>query len=515
MAQPTQPTPVSFTPYFGGFILETLTVGMYGESRNAIREYIQNGFDSILRARETGLLADAAGKIVIEMASNRKSLVIRDNGAGLPLKSAVATLTRVGASSKNHSRNAGFRGIGRLAGIVFCDTLTFITKAKGERQQTKVVFDAKGMRAAMSPAKGSSASAGDLMSAHVRSYRLTHKQPNAHFFEVRLEGLRDAPKECTSPREMREFVSQVAPVRYPDDFPYRAKIDAAAKASGIPIEEISLEIDTGRKIVDIRKPYGAEYEFDSGDVVLTGCSIETSPTGRWWAWIGKKDESGAYKDANVRGLRIRVRNIQIDGSDLFRDIFRDVGKSQSRFQDYFVGEVFIKPAALVPNARRDGFEEDRTWRSVRKELGTVAKTLASEAYALSTAGQLSLDAQKEGLKKIRDEFRKVKKANFGNVDRTVALSRSITARQKKIAKASEAADLATSAALVAIGNELSDLKLEALKHVGEAAAELDREKVELEAKEALMTEILAILDDQLSPECIGEVRDLLADYIDE
>ena len=38
--------PLKIQPYFGGFVLETLTVGMYGESRNAIREYIQNGFDS-------------------------------------------------------------------------------------------------------------------------------------------------------------------------------------------------------------------------------------------------------------------------------------------------------------------------------------------------------------------------------------------------------------------------------------------------------------------------------------
>ena len=115
MARPPQTaTPVGFTPYFGGFILETLTVGMYGQARNAIREYIQNGFDSILRAREIGVLKPDAGQILITMASDKKSLRIRDDGAGLPAKSAVATLTRVGASTKTHTRNAGFRGIGWL-----------------------------------------------------------------------------------------------------------------------------------------------------------------------------------------------------------------------------------------------------------------------------------------------------------------------------------------------------------------------------------------------------------------
>ena len=70
---PPHPTPLSFTPYFGGFILETLTVGMYGEPRNAIREYIQNGFDSIQRARETGILASDGGRIEIKMAAATSS----------------------------------------------------------------------------------------------------------------------------------------------------------------------------------------------------------------------------------------------------------------------------------------------------------------------------------------------------------------------------------------------------------------------------------------------------------
>lgn len=210
-----------------------------------------------------------------------------------------------------------------------------------------------------------------------------------------------------------------------------------------------------------------------------------------------------------------MRNIQIDGAELFRDIFRDVAKSQIRFQDYFLGEIYVKPTALVPNARRDGFEEDASWRSVRKELGAVAKTLGSEAYAVSTAGQLSLDAQRDGLKKMRDDFRKLRKGKFGDVDKTVALTRAISTKQRKVAKASEAADLPTGAALAAIGTEYADMKLEALRHVGAAAAELDREKVETEARDALMAEIMQILEEQLSPKCLVEVRDLLGDYLEE
>ena len=131
---PNSQTPVAFEPFFGGFVLETLTIGMYGEARNAIREYIQNGFDSVQRAIELEILRAGSGLIEIELASDLNSLLIRDNGAGLPAKSAATVLTRVGASGKSHRKNAGFRGIGRLAGIVFSDTVTFTTKVRGERE---------------------------------------------------------------------------------------------------------------------------------------------------------------------------------------------------------------------------------------------------------------------------------------------------------------------------------------------------------------------------------------------
>lgn len=68
-------------PYFGGFVLETLTVGMYGESKNALREYVQNGFDSIQDAIGDRLIEPGAGLIKIMYDADGQGLRIRDNGA--------------------------------------------------------------------------------------------------------------------------------------------------------------------------------------------------------------------------------------------------------------------------------------------------------------------------------------------------------------------------------------------------------------------------------------------------
>ncbi len=473
---PTDQSPVTFEPFFGGFILETLTVGMYGEARNAIREYIQNGFDSVQAAvnGKAKILKTGEGLIEIEMPTDRRSLVIRDNGAGLSAKSAATILTRVGASGKHHRTDAGFRGIGRLAGIVFSNTVTFTTKAKGEREQTTVVFDGKAMRAAMAPGKGSTKSAQDLLKDTVKAYKTPHREQNKHFFEVRLEGFTDAPDECRSPKELYDFVSQVAPVPYPSDFPYPAELRAAASKSQIDVEEVRVTLrDGGGKPRDVTKRYGSEYAFESGTVTLSACDVHVSPTGRWWAWVGKKEESGAYTDEKVSGLRVRVRNIQIDGTEIVRSIFRDHAKSNARFQDYFLGEIFVAPGTLVPNARRDGFEEDALWRKVRAEIATLVKSLGVEAHAVSKKGQRSVDALRINLTGVRKELKLIQRASFGDVDRVIKLSKNITTYQGRVAEGMVGAPLEVAAELQAISSALTDIKQEALSHVGGAAANVE------------------------------------------
>ena len=514
---PNNQTSVAFEPFFGGFVLETLTIGMYGEARNAIREYIQNGFDSIQRAiGELRILRDGSGVIEIELAADRKSLTIWDNGAGLPVKTAATVLTRVGASGKSHHKNAGFRGIGRLAGIVFSDTVTFTTKAKGEGEQTTVIFDAKAMRAAMAPGKGSTKSALDLMRESVVAFRSPSQNANKHFFEVKLEGFTAAPGECLSPKKMYDFVSQVAPVPYPDAFPYQDELRDAAEKSGILIENVQITIKSGvGKPKPVTKQYGASYEFESGTVTLNDCAIRHSPTDRWWAWVGKKAESGAYTDTRVGGLRVRVRNIQIDGTAIVRDIFRDHAKSYVRFQDYFLGEIFIKTGTLVPNARRDGFEEDAAWKRIRNELATVVKELGKEAYRVSKQGQLSVEALKSNLQTAKKEMRGLQRTEFADTDRVVKLSKNVTTFQSRVARGALGADMETAAELQAIGSAFADIKQEALSHVAGAAAAIDREKVQQEARDDLLQEIVSVLEGALSPGCFADAREALMEEFGE
>lgn len=500
-------------PFFGGFILETLTVGMYEESKNAIREYVQNGFDSIQKAiHELEILSPGGGRIEITLSSDHSSLTIRDNGAGIPARVASDLLTRVGASNKDHRRNAGFRGIGRLSGIVFSDTLTFTTKAKGESKQTTVTFNAKAMREGMAPSKGSAKSASRLLRDTVSAYTTSgHRRAN-HFLEVKLDGLADPPKECINTEDMLNFLGQVAPVPYADDFPYVRRIQNAAEDAGIPIEEVEITVREGRKPQQhARKPYRATYEFESGRIPLLDCDIIRSRSKKWWGWVGKKAESGTFDDPRVAGLRFRVRNIQIDDTDVFREIFKSNKPSHERFQGYYVGEIFVRPGILVPNARRDGFEDNRTWHTVVKELKIEADKLAKHAYRTSREGSMSLDALNEDLAKKNTAIKRLRRASFSNTDKAIDFSSSITTAQRRVAKALQAATFDGAVELHAIASELDDLKRETLSHIGTAELQRDREAIQGETRTEMLEDILVLLGDKLSPGCFASAREILID----
>ena len=108
------------SPTLGVHLLETVTRGMYSQPFHSVREYIQNAYDSIRKARRKGLLKPSEGEIKLYIDKDRRRLSIADNGAGLDPDEATVHLLDIGHSDKartteESAHNAGFRGIGRLA----------------------------------------------------------------------------------------------------------------------------------------------------------------------------------------------------------------------------------------------------------------------------------------------------------------------------------------------------------------------------------------------------------------
>ena len=120
----------------GKYTLESLTNGMYSSPMDLYREYIQNAVDSIDDAVRFGLIEKTASRIDISVDTTTSTISIKDNGCGIGIANAARLLVDIGNSKKSRVTSRGFRGIGRLAGLGYCDLLCFVTSAAGEAEKS-------------------------------------------------------------------------------------------------------------------------------------------------------------------------------------------------------------------------------------------------------------------------------------------------------------------------------------------------------------------------------------------
>ena len=421
-------------PHIGAFVLETLTLGMYGEPRHTLREYVQNAFDSIGAAQRLKFLAEAG---CVNIVVEEDAIVIADNGIGVSADQAWKTLTSIGASKKERERDAGFRGIGRLAGMAYCDELTFRTTFPGEAIVSSIKFDCEMLLTAMSPDKG-----GEFELSRLLHDALTFNQVEAtdlleeHFFEVTLSGLTSAPVSLTSPEDIRSYLSQTVPVKLDPSWARTEEIENTYQQYfGKPLETVEVWITHDGNRTEIVKPYGESYEHANGIMKLQEVDYYSGEDGWYWAWVGRLNESAAVTDKNRRGLRIRVRNIQIDGTDIVEKLFADLKPSYGRFNNYYIGEIHVNPKVVVPNARRDGFEELEDWASIQESLSVnVCKVLASDAYDASKRGGQDIDAAVEDVRKVVARADAMGRTSRINYDQVVDLLSAAKRHRRKIAR---------------------------------------------------------------------------------
>lgn len=518
-------------PLIGSFLLESITTGMYGERRNAIREYVQNSLDGVQAAVAAKILKAGREKITLTIDAGKKTLTIYDNGIGLPYRVAMSTLTTVGASRKQRGREAGFRGIGRLAGIAFSNTLQFRTKAAGDTVETIVSFDCAALRKGMEFSGLKPAAA--LISECV-TYR-QQKVPNAsdHYFEVTLQDLTNPPPEATRLVDLEEFLAQVAPVDFHPDFAsFRSKIFDAAGAVEVPMvggDAGDDDADEEQPLLDriafdhvtivlreagskterpVYKPYrpkmlGAENE----NVALTRVTVRHGESGTWWGWIGHKKIPGDYQKENVAGIRFRLKNIQIDGNDLIRDVptTNEARSTFGRWSNWFVGEIYVDPKSVVPNARRDNFEEDDVWLKIRNEIMPVCAELTKEARAVSKEYQTSLRVLEAKVKRHRERFLKISHSKTFDLSKVRNLIVDTEKIEKDLEKAGPGETSADQLKLKNFSKELNQIRVSLL----EKPKTHDYEQFRKAIRQEMLEATLKVLNDYLELPLYQEVKKAL------
>lgn len=418
----------------GSFSLETLTTGMYEHPFHCIREYVQNSYDAIRAARNKELLPADTGLVTIAISgsSARPSLSVKDNGEGISAAEAVQTLVSIGASKKRSTLNAGFRGIGRLAGIAYCTTLRFTTKWKGDAEATIVEFDCGRMRGYMRPG-AEVTDVKEVIRLCVKTGSITAKAEE-HFTEVEMIGLIGNGIEFAVIEKLVPYLRQVCPTDYSDRFSQAPRIRAFTQSVGHTLGAIEVETRFKRERTQILKAYddSSPTADQRRPSVISDIELINEPELGWHGWIGKSNFKGELTDDTVAGIRFRVKNIQVGGSEIIEELGAELtlGGTEGRLQRWAVGEVFITNPAVIPNARRDGFEDGPVWREIRKDVkARVARRVVTLVRAASNSRKTlkSIAAEAASLTRTIEQKEHVEQSDF---DRLVAAIDRVLTRLK-------------------------------------------------------------------------------------
>lgn len=492
------------SPKIGAFVLETLTTGMYTNPLDTLREYVQNSFDAINEAERTGVLNSGAGRIEIKIDEKSLELILRDNGSGIIKNDIYARLVNIGMSSKDIQANAGFRGIGRLAGIAYCSKLVFKTQADGENDISTVVFDCDKIRQAMSPHVKQVEELSDVI-INYSTVNTEKTRKNDHFFEVKMEGINDEGQIFLIWGEINTYLCQVAPIGLDtQSFHFAGIIHQWLKEHKIQIPIVSIILSAGPKNYQVFKPYRKlTYTTSQAKHKIHVKGINFFPddadsNSPFWGWYAETNCPGIIGDETVAGIRLRKANIGVGLADRMTEIFSEASESYARFNKYFMGEIHIQDPNILPNARRDGFEDSQEWSAIRKTLVEFAHDRSREAYKLSQARNMDISRLVSSIEKERMSAEKRVKIGFVSKDEKQNTL-------KKIEKQLEKLDTAKKA----------DRKDDEIIEIEKIQKKLQKTQKDIEKNSNYITQNLKSSLDKKQRKIISEIIALLYDILDE
>jgi molecular chaperone HtpG len=364
----------------GKDILELVSGAMYVEPLTVLREYIQNAVDGIDEAEAAGLHGgNEKARIDVFVDPLQRTLRIRDNGIGVGKSQFPRRLTAFGASKKRGTSARGFRGIGRLSGLGYCQELIFRSRTEGDAEVSEIVWDNRRFREILRDPHYKN----DLNEVVKEVVRLTCYSGAGyprHFFEVELKGVvRVRNDVLLNADEVGNYLAQVAPVPFDHAFEFGDAIEDFLHEHGVrgsyPIYLIEATGgDAGAK--QIFRPFQTSFTIHGGKrdrftgidfYVVPGVSEETAAVG----WALQHAYRGAIaKSEAIKGFRLRCGNIQVGSDDIAAEAF-----PEPRFNSWSVGEFHVLTPKIVPNGRRDDFEINAHYLSLQSHLATYAKNV--------------------------------------------------------------------------------------------------------------------------------------------
>jgi hypothetical protein len=367
--------PVVEKPVVGKDVLDLLSSAMYVNPLSIYREYVQNSADSIDEAKRLGVLSSrTSGRVDIAVDHGSRTVRIRDNGIGLPGDAFVERLVAFGASKKRGSYARGFRGVGRLGGIGYCQELIFRSRVESESQVRELRWDCRNLKALLRDHHVTK-SLEQIVREIVTTRAVSSRGFPEHFFEVQLVGIvRHGNDVLMDEVAIENYLSQTAPVPFAPEFAAGQEIEAFLSPK-VALGNIDIHID-GREH-PIYRPHRDTFEVrkrvldrfgNLQTLILPNSDGDVAAIG----WVLHHSYLGALPPvSHMHGLRLRSGNMQIGDAHLLAEIF-----PEPRFNSWCVGEIHIVDGRITPNGRRDHFEQNIHFHNILNKLAPLARDLA-------------------------------------------------------------------------------------------------------------------------------------------
>ncbi|OOP73192.1 ATP-binding protein [Clostridium beijerinckii] len=397
----------------GKYTLESLTTGMYVDPYVLYREYIQNAADSIDKAIIIKIIDKKDGKIIVNVLKDKREIEIIDNGCGISKDKVFSVLMDIGNSEKKSDYDKGFRGIGRLSGLGYCDKIIFETSAAGENIKSSVVFDSIKLQELLSPGKYENLELEDVISQS-SNIEIDEEKKEEHYFKVKLINVNKKLKLLDFEKVL-QYLQETAPVPYDtESFEFGKNINEKLNDLNIKIDEYNIFLCNEDVVTKVYKPYRSKLVVDLKkrildevediylDVIRNDLKDDKLVA---LVWYGKIKLYGTIIEETLKGLRFRKSGLLIGDRFLANQLFKE-----ERFNGWVIGEIIILDKDIIPNARRDDFEKNDDYLFLMKKLAAIGEKISNEIRLTS---KRRTDIQKNS---------KDKEANRNNATSTNSIS---------------------------------------------------------------------------------------------
>jgi len=368
-------------------------------------------------------------------------------------------LTSIGASIKRGKDQRGFRGVGRLSGLGYCQELVFRGRTDSDRKVLEVRWNGRKLRELLRDPNYSGGLA-DVVKDVVTVTQLPSEGFPERFFEVEMRKVSRLRNDILlNEAAVRLYLSQVAPVPFDPDFKFALALQAYLDKQGVR-PPISIRLEDGGGPIYHRAKNTISFSPTTSDEIddVQFLELKDSDGNRSaFGWILKHQYLGSIpKRLGLGGIRLRSGNMQIGDGEILAPLF-----PEARLANWVIGDIHVASSKITPNGRRDDFEPSVHYARFQDEVVILSRAL-TQTIRISSA-------QRARMTKIRQHMEQVSEWLEIVGERLIP-------------------DMAK----VSIASMLVQRVLQAEREIGKLEAELPARKLAEEEIEAIKVELLKV-----------------------